>query len=118
MDDAPGLVLERRAGESRTSAAFSFGHTTDRAVPSAGAPMDASMRLPFELGVPADAFRVHIRNWQFDSEEAFPTPVTITGVYVGEQVVGGEAGPSGVFASTSTGVAGTANLSTDGFVSD
>ncbi|MFB2598973.1 SGNH/GDSL hydrolase family protein [Herbiconiux sp. P17] len=116
--DAPGLLLQRQVGAARTAAALSFGHTTDRAVPSPGAPMDASMRLPFELGVPADAFRVHIRNWQFNSEETFPTPVTITGVYLGEQVVSGESGQSGVFASTPIGVAGTANLSTDGFVSD
>ncbi|SDY74413.1 SGNH/GDSL hydrolase family protein [Herbiconiux ginsengi] len=116
--DGPGLLLERHAGAPRTAAALSFGHTTDRAVPSPGAPMDASMRLPFELGVPAEAFRVHIRNWQFNSEETFPTPVTITGVYLGEQAMSGESGQSGAFASTPVGVAGTANLSTDGFVSD
>ncbi|WP_382308854.1 SGNH/GDSL hydrolase family protein [Herbiconiux sp. UC225_62] len=116
--DAPGLVIARHAGAPRTTADLSFGHTTDRAVPSPTAPMDASMRLPFELGVPADAFRVHIRNWQFNSEETFATPVTITGIYLGEQLVGGESGQSGEFASTPVGVAGTANLSTDGFVSD
>jgi hypothetical protein len=116
--DAPGLLLERHVGEPRTTAALSFGHTTDHTVPSPGARMDAAMRMPFELGVAADAFRVHIRNWQFNSEETFPTPVTLTGVYLGEQVVSGEAGQSGAFASTPIGVAGTANLSTDGFVSD
>jgi hypothetical protein len=110
--------LERQLGEPRTTAALSFGHTVDRAVPSPGARMDASMRLPFELGVRAETFRVHVRNWQFNSEETFASPVTITGIYLGEQVVSGETGQSGVFASTPVGVAGTANLSTDGFVSD
>src|SRR4051812_46840310 len=65
--------LERTLGEPRTSAALSFGHTIDRTVPSPSARMDASMRLPFELGVRADAFRVHVRNWQFNSEEIFPS---------------------------------------------
>ncbi len=115
---AAARLLARQLGEPTTSAALSFGHTLDHAAPSPDAPMDASMRLPFELGVAATEFRVHIRNWQFNSEETFPTPVTITGVYLGEQEAGGEAGQTGVFAGTPVGVAGTANLSTDGFVSD
>jgi hypothetical protein len=117
-DSGPGLRLERRAGSPTTTAALSFGHTIDKAVPSTRDRMDASMRLPFELGVEADAFRVHIRNWQFDTEESFTSPVTLTGVYVGEQLMSGESGQSGAFAEAPVGIATTATLPTDGFVSD
>ncbi|MCS5735450.1 SGNH/GDSL hydrolase family protein [Herbiconiux daphne] len=118
VESGPGLRLTRQAGAPQTEAALSFGHTTDRAVPSPDRRLDAAMRMPFELGVDADSFRVHVRNWQYNSEETFPTPVTLTGVYVGEQVVTGEAGQTGSFADTPIGVSGTANLSTAGFVSD
>jgi len=126
---APADRLAKRAGSPVRTGAFSFGHTIVNEVPSPGGPIDAGMRLPFELGVPATQFRVHLRNWQFNSEEVFDSPVTITGMAVGEQsespvgTTGGAADGtvtslSGEFAGTPIGIAGAANLSAEGFVTN
>ncbi|GLK16284.1 SGNH/GDSL hydrolase family protein [Herbiconiux flava] len=120
-----GLTLQRQAGSPERTVDYSFGHTIDRAVPSPSARLDASMRLPFELGADAGAFRIHLRNWQFNTEEVFTDPVTITGMAVGEQLAapigaGGASvtGLTGQFDGTPVGVSGTVNLAAEGIVTD
>ncbi|MDO9398871.1 MAG: SGNH/GDSL hydrolase family protein [Herbiconiux sp.] len=115
---SPGSRLTRTIGSPERTADFSFGHTIGHLQPSPGAAIDASMRLPFELGVNAGAFRVHVRNWQFDSEQVFDSPVTLTGLYVGKQREGGTEGLTGEFAGTPTGLVGTANLPAEGYVTE
>jgi hypothetical protein len=114
----PERLLTRQVGSPARTADFSFGHTIGNAVPNQDDPFEASMRLPFELGVDAQEFRVHVRNWQFNAEEAFDSPVTLTGAFVGEHLVAGERGMTGQFAATPVGISGTANLAAEGFVSD
>lgn len=114
----PGRLLSRQVGTPARTVDYSFGHTIAREVPSPDAAFEAQMRLPFELGVEAQEFRVHVRNWQFSAEQAFDSPVTLTGAYVGEHLIAGERGDTGEFVATPVGVSGTANLAREGYVSD
>ncbi|MGD8193706.1 SGNH/GDSL hydrolase family protein [Herbiconiux sp. P18] len=130
-----GLTLHRQAGSPERTVDYSFGHTIGSTVPSPDARLDASMRVPFELGAAATAFRVHLRNWRFDTEEVFTAPVTVTGLAVGAQepaAPGGEAasadadgvGPpaitslTGSLSSGAVAIADTRNLPAEGLVTD
>lgn len=112
-----GIDLPREAG---ATGIYSFGHTIDSAVPSPDAPLDASMRLPFSLSVPALAFRVHVRNWSFDDEREYDSPVTLTGMHVGAHALeaGTPTGQTGAFEGTPVGIVGPVNLAPGGFVSE
>jgi lysophospholipase L1-like esterase len=113
-----GRLLERSLGGPGRVADFSFGHTVDRVQVPAGERFEAGMRLPFELGVDATAFRVHVRNWEFDAEEPLGAPVTVSSIWVGEHLVTGADGMTGQFAGPPTAVGGTANLPAEGAVTD
>ncbi|WP_291046943.1 SGNH/GDSL hydrolase family protein [Herbiconiux sp.] len=115
-----GQAITREAGATGSVGIYSFGHTIDSAVPSPDAPLDASMRLPFSLSVPAQAFRVHVRNWSFDDEREYDSPVTLTGMHVGTHALdpGTVTGQTGAFEGTAVGIVGTVNLAPGGFVSE
>ncbi|MCS5722986.1 SGNH/GDSL hydrolase family protein [Herbiconiux sp. CPCC 203407] len=115
-----GNALTREAWATGSTGIYSFGHTIDSAVPSPDAPLDASMRLPFSLSVPAQAFRVHVRNWSFDDEREYDSPVTLTGMHVGAHALDPSTatGQTGAFEGTPVGIVGTVNLARGGFVSE
>ncbi|WP_368497966.1 SGNH/GDSL hydrolase family protein [Herbiconiux sp. A18JL235] len=115
--DAAGRVEAKQVGAPARVADYSFGHTLNRVETGGGAEFEASMRLPFELAVDATAFRVHVRNWQFNTEQSIDSPVTLTGVYVGEHRIDGPDGQTGEFGTAPVEVGGTANLAREGFVS-
>ncbi|RXZ72201.1 SGNH/GDSL hydrolase family protein [Agromyces albus] len=64
---------------------YSFGHTATVAKQFADAPLDAVQRLPFTLAADATSFRVHIRNWNYLTDEPVPGALEITGVWMGPQ---------------------------------
>lgn len=115
-----GQTLTREAGATGSTGIYSFGHTIDSAVPSPDVPLDVSMRLPFSLSVPAQAFRVHVRNWSFDDEREYDSPVTLTGMHVGAHALDPSTatGQTGAFEGTPVGIVGTVNLAPGGFVSE
>ncbi|GAA2225799.1 hypothetical protein GCM10009851_07000 [Herbiconiux moechotypicola] len=117
-DPEPGARLERQLGEPGRTAAYSFGHTVDRVQTDSSGRFEAGMRLPFELAVDATAFRVHVSNGEFDAEEDFDSPVSLTGVWLGEHLVSGAEGMTGRFAGPAVQLAGTLNLPAGGAASE
>lgn len=64
---------------------YSFGHTAVVAEHFADAPLDAVQRLPFTLAADATSFRIHVRNWNYLSDEPVRGALEITGVWMGRQ---------------------------------
>ncbi|MBT2498963.1 hypothetical protein J7E25_07625 [Agromyces sp. ISL-38] len=64
---------------------YSFGHTAAVAKQFADAPLDAVQRLPFTLAADATSFRIHVRNWNYLSDEPVQGALEITGVWMGRQ---------------------------------
>ncbi len=64
---------------------YSFGHPTVVAEQFADAPLDAVQRLPFTLSADATSFRVHLRNWNYLTDEPVAGALEIGGLWIGEQ---------------------------------
>lgn len=64
---------------------YSFGHPTVVAEQFATAPLDAVQRLPFTLSADATSFRVHVRNWNYLTDQPVAGALEIGGLWVGEQ---------------------------------
>ena len=115
------------AGAPR-NAVFSFGHTVGNTVPSPDAEMDASQRLPFELAVAPDAFRIRIENRQYNAETTFDDGVRLTGLWIGDGGVtedgtasapaDGILRPTGAYTSIPVELAGPVDVGPGGFVTD
>lgn len=72
---------------------YSFGHTIGVADQFAAAPIDALQRLPIQLAVEPTSLRVHVRNWNYLADTPVPGSLSITGIWLGEQVVGDGTSP-------------------------
>ncbi|UDF12636.1 SGNH/GDSL hydrolase family protein [Antiquaquibacter oligotrophicus] len=68
---------------------YSFGHTIGVAEQFADAPIDALQRLPLELAATPTSLRVHIRNWNYLSDEPVQGSLTVTDVWLGQQAADG-----------------------------
>lgn len=73
---------------------YSFGHTIGVAEQFGAAPLDALQRLPIELAVQPTSLRVHVRNWNYLADAPVPGALTITGLWLGEQVAGDGTSPA------------------------
>ena len=73
---------------------YSFGHTIGVAEQFSAAPLDALQRLPIDLAVEPTSLRVHVRNWNYLADTPVPGALTITGLWLGEQVEGDSTSPA------------------------
>lgn len=64
---------------------YSFGHPAIVAEQFADAPLDAVQRLPFTLAADATSFRVHVRNWNYLTDQPVQGALEITGLWMGPQ---------------------------------
>ncbi len=78
VDPAPGPGSGQLAD-------YSFGHTAVVAEHFTDGPLNAVQRLPFTLAADATSFRVHLRNWNYLTDQPVPGTLELSGLWIGAQ---------------------------------